>query len=34
MPNSISMISWTGTLACEISESNDMSLVTCMVIPE
>ena len=28
------MISWTGTLACEISESNDMSLVACMVIPE
>ncbi|KAG0751745.1 hypothetical protein G6F22_022075 [Rhizopus arrhizus] len=34
MPNSISMISWTGTLACEINESNDMSLVACMVIPE
>ena len=24
MPRSISMISWTGTLACEISESNDV----------
>ncbi len=34
MPSSNSMISWTGTLASVIRVSNDMSLVTCMVIPE